>query len=153
MFCSLPLPCLCGFRELGLREDIKFRSVHGQVNRLGLGSLAPSPVLAKPVQFIQSGGRDGSLLAGSIHSSGPPTGLPLTHCQKGSSELRLRKGESQSCGLAVPTGWGRLGEGQAGMVAACVGGGVRLSTDLEAQALPELGRSRGLREMAELRQD
>lgn len=41
-------------------------------------------------------------------------GLPLTHCQKGSSELRLRKGESQSCGLAVPTGSGSCAEVEVG---------------------------------------
>lgn len=32
-----------------------------------------SPVLAKAVQFIRSGLKDGSLLAGSTHSSAPPT--------------------------------------------------------------------------------
>lgn len=32
-----------------------------------------SPVLAKAVQFIHSGLKDGSLLAGSTHSSAPPT--------------------------------------------------------------------------------
>lgn len=47
--------------------------VHGVAGR-GLSLLERlSPVLAKAVLFIQSGLKDGSLLAGSTHSSAPPT--------------------------------------------------------------------------------
>lgn len=40
-----------------------------------------SPVLAKAVQFVQSGLMDGSVLAGSTHSSAPPTGSLSTCIQ------------------------------------------------------------------------
>lgn len=39
------------------------------------------PVLAKPVQFIQSGRRDGSLLAGCIYVSAAPTSCPSAWIQ------------------------------------------------------------------------